>query len=94
MDIAYGIDVRSNENPYMKAARQGAISFGMALAPGASLVDTFPILKYVPSWFPGAGFQRRAKEWKTLADFIFDGPFEALTKSVVCSRSSMNCGLY
>lgn len=92
MDIAYGIDVRSNEDPYIEAVRQGVISVGMAIAPGAFLVDTFPILKHVPSWVPGAGFKRRAKEWKIVADHMFDAPFEALKKSVVHSRSSINFG--
>ena len=27
---------------------------------GAFWVEFLPILKYVPSWFPGAGFQRKA----------------------------------
>ncbi|KAJ6508728.1 cytochrome P450 [Mycena sanguinolenta] len=28
--------------------------------PGAAAVNTFPILRYLPSWMPGAGFQRFA----------------------------------
>ncbi|KAG8998658.1 hypothetical protein FRB90_012265 [Tulasnella sp. 427] len=28
------------------------------------LVDIFPLLKYVPAWFPGAKFQREASQWK------------------------------
>ena len=31
---------------------------------GAILFDLFPILKCVPSLFPGAGFQKKAVRWK------------------------------
>jgi hypothetical protein len=38
-------------------------------------VNTLPILRYVPSWFPGAGWKRVAQEWreqknKTIQDFF------------------------
>lgn len=86
MDIAYGIEVRSNEDSYLQAADEGAICLGIALTPGAFLVDTFPILKYIPAWVSGAGFQTRAKGWKAVTDHIFNAPFEALKKAVVCFR--------
>ena len=31
--------------------------------PGSFLVDLFPILRYVTSWFPGAGLKRKAARW-------------------------------
>ncbi|CAE6432294.1 unnamed protein product [Rhizoctonia solani] len=38
-------------------------------------MNTLPILRYVPSWFPGAGWKRVAQEWreqknKTIQDFF------------------------
>ncbi|TFY79222.1 hypothetical protein EWM64_g4794 [Hericium alpestre] len=36
------------------------------MTPGIFLADTFPLLKYVPDWFPGAGWKRKAKEWRTI----------------------------
>ncbi|CAD6574729.1 MAG: hypothetical protein CYPHOPRED_005487 [Cyphobasidiales sp. Tagirdzhanova-0007] len=35
-----------------------------AFVPGAYLVDLFPALRFVPSWFPGADFKRKAKAWR------------------------------
>ena len=32
------------------------------------LVDTFSILKHIPAWFPGAGFQRVARSGRELVD--------------------------
>jgi hypothetical protein len=28
------------------------------------LVNVFPTLSYVPEWFPGAGWKRKAREWR------------------------------
>ncbi|KAJ6472340.1 family 64 cytochrome P450 [Mycena vitilis] len=37
--------------------------------------DSFPILKHIPEWFPGAAFKRQAKEWRKLAHAMRDVPF-------------------
>lgn len=42
-------------------------------------------VKYVPEWFPGAGFQKTVKEWKTTLDTIQRTPFE-FTKAQVVSK--------
>nr|BAL05181.1 cytochrome P450 [Phanerodontia chrysosporium] len=42
------------------------------------LVDLIPILKYVPEWFPGAGFKRQARIWKKEVTNIADAPFAAM----------------
>ncbi|KAL0563540.1 hypothetical protein V5O48_018525, partial [Marasmius crinis-equi] len=38
--------------------------------------DTFPWLKYVPDWFPGAGFKRKAEESGKLAMQMVHKPFD------------------
>lgn len=35
-------------------------------------------VKYVPEWFPGAGFQRKAREWRFEVDRVVDAPFAAM----------------
>ena len=39
------------------------------------LVDFLTILKYVPSWFPGAKFERDAKGWRKVVLAIPEAPF-------------------
>lgn len=34
------------------------------IAAAGYVVDLFPILKYIPTWFPGAQFKRDAKDWR------------------------------
>lgn len=46
-----------------------------------------PILKYVPEWFPGAGFQRQAKAWKKETEDTFELPWAAAKKFIVSKTS-------
>ncbi|KAF9457689.1 cytochrome P450 [Collybia nuda] len=82
MSIAYGIDVKPKDDPYIATAEQGVHPLVAAAVPGAFLVDVIPALKYVPEWIPFAGFQRKAKEWKKLALRMINVPFEAAKKNI------------
>ncbi|EEB88750.1 hypothetical protein MPER_13242, partial [Moniliophthora perniciosa FA553] len=64
MSVAYGIEIKSKNDPWVALAEDAVQPFVDALVPGAFLVDSFPFLKHVPSWMPGAGFKRKAQEWK------------------------------
>ncbi|KAI0258094.1 cytochrome P450, partial [Gloeopeniophorella convolvens] len=50
--------------------------------PGSFLVDIIPALKYVPEWVPGAGFKRKAREWRGVADRFGTIPFEFVKSSM------------
>jgi hypothetical protein len=42
-------------------------------------------LKYVPSWFPGAGFQKKAARWKEAANIMAEKPFRHVQEQLVTS---------
>ena len=88
MSIAYGLDVQHNDDPYITAAELGVRSLVIAAIPGAFLVDVLPFLKYIPEWFPGAGFQRKAKTWKKYARTMVEAPFAAAKQNIVCHPPS------
>ncbi|PVF92921.1 cytochrome P450 [Serendipita vermifera] len=46
------------------------------------LVDIFPILQYIPSWFPGASFHRVAKEGKHVVTKVRLWAFDMVEKDV------------
>ena len=75
MKIAYGIDVQETDDPYISLAEEALHGLNQAATPGAFWVDLFPILKYVPSWFPGAGFQRKAAYWREINATMVEKPF-------------------
>ncbi|KLO09750.1 cytochrome P450 [Schizopora paradoxa] len=59
--IVYGHEVTSPDDPYATLSKKGFEYVAMAFRPGAFLVEIIPWLKYVPKWFPGAGFQSIAE---------------------------------
>ena len=75
MKIVYGIAVQESDDPYISMAEEALDGVAEAGIPGAFWVDMFPILKYVPSWFPGAGFQKKAARWREGIHIMADKPF-------------------
>ena len=47
-----------------------------------------PVVKYVPEWLPGAGFQRQAREWKAVMDQVTDVPYD-FVKGQIVSHSEL-----
>ncbi|KAJ7477159.1 cytochrome P450 [Mycena galericulata] len=63
MKIAYGYPVTSNDDHFVALAEEGIKIASMASAPGKWLVDSFPLLRFLPEWLPGTGFKAKAREW-------------------------------
>ncbi|KAI3598052.1 cytochrome p450 [Moniliophthora roreri] len=80
--IAYGIEILPENDPYVAAAERALESLGLGIAPGAFLVESIPLLKYVPDWLPGAGFKRKASEWAKYSTIMREMPFNAAKESI------------
>jgi len=76
LTIAYGIEVRENDDKFLLTAENAMVAMAAAGDATNYLVDFLPILKYVPSWFPGAKFKREAKAWRKDVLAIPEAPFE------------------
>jgi hypothetical protein len=98
MSVTYGLEVTSKNDPYIVTAKQGVQPLSQAVVPGAFLVDAIPALKYVPSWMPFAGFQRKAREWRKLAINMQVVPYEAAKEQMVGSSLlpdfMLTCGFF
>ncbi|KAG8754619.1 hypothetical protein FRC11_006561 [Ceratobasidium sp. 423] len=55
--LAYGYVAQEGKDPHISLAYDTIRYLGLSLT-DYYLVNDFPFLKYVPSWFPGAGFKR------------------------------------
>ncbi|KAJ6570089.1 cytochrome P450 [Mycena vulgaris] len=82
MSIAFGLDVKPSDDPYLEAAQVAVRAMSMAGVPGRFWVDIIPALKYIPSWFPGAAFKRKAEEWNKLVKRMVDRPFADAKRAV------------
>ncbi|KAI0833218.1 CyP450 monooxygenase [Trametes gibbosa] len=75
LKVTYGIELMSENDEYAKLAQEGIEAFSRMLVPGKYLVETFPILRHVPSWVPGAQFKRDAEEAKEVVLKLRDLPW-------------------
>lgn len=66
---AYGYPNARSDDAHVQAADKAQASAVNAMRPSHFwLVDIFPVLKYIPEWFPGATFKRVAREGRELVD--------------------------
>jgi len=91
MKITYGHEVGPLSDNYVKLADEAMESFSIAAEPGAFLVDFLPSLKYIPAWFPGAGFKRKAMVWRKLSQSMLNDPYQMTKRKISegTARSSM-----
>lgn len=85
MRITYGIDIEKEATPYMAIAAETMATFAAVFVPGKYLVETFPILRFIPSWFPGARFKREGEEWTRIVRRLRDTPWNATAAAMVRS---------
>ncbi|KAF9645500.1 cytochrome P450 [Thelephora ganbajun] len=82
LSVAYGLNVESESDKFYSASEDAMNAFDIALVPGTFLVDVLPILKYIPEWFPGAGFKRFARVAKKNIDGSVNSPFQHVKESL------------
>ncbi|KAK7453406.1 hypothetical protein VKT23_011671 [Stygiomarasmius scandens] len=63
-NVTYGYTPSSQDDPHVQNVFQALDDFSRAVQPGAWAVDFIPVLKYLPSWMPGAHFIRLAQKMR------------------------------
>ncbi|KAH9991662.1 cytochrome P450 [Russula compacta] len=74
--IAYGYEAQNKEDPMIGLAESAMRTFTRLRDPGRYLVDFIPLLKYVPAWFPKAGFRKIASDAQKLLLETAQVPFQ------------------
>lgn len=94
MSLAYGIPIKPRDDPHLMLSELTLQTLLPIFTPGSNFVDIFPSLKYLPKWFPGAGFKRMAAELYYMADKFRSSPFDAglslLVRTIVYAQISVN----
>ncbi|KAJ4478448.1 cytochrome P450 [Lentinula aciculospora] len=73
--LAYG---KKPDEEYIKTARQVMQDTWTALQHHRWMVNAIPLLQYIPSWLPGAGFKRLAADAKERFERMTRAPFFAV----------------
>ena len=86
MRLSYGIELQQEDDRYFAMIEQIAETGEIIIVPGSFLVDVFPVLRFLPVWFPGAGFKRWAAAAKQDILHIVDYLLET-AKAAMVSRN-------
>ena len=79
----YGIDITPGDQRFVSLLHAALEGPTEAFMQGSFLVDYIPILRYVPAWVPGAGFQKKFARWRHLAADLLEKPFAEAKRSWV-----------
>lgn len=80
--ITYGRNVESFDDPLIQLAEQVIEEFNASVQPGLFLVDSFPMLRAIPEWLPGAGFKSIAKARRERVERLRDEPYQTVKEQV------------
>ncbi|KAF9259629.1 cytochrome P450 [Marasmius fiardii PR-910] len=84
LKIAYGYDTQGENDPYIKLINTAMDGLAEIGDPGALLLaDYLPVLKYLPTWMPGAGFKKRAQRWAEMIEEALERPWRDLKRTIV-----------
>ncbi|KZT04130.1 cytochrome P450 [Laetiporus sulphureus 93-53] len=87
-DITYGYRITSCDDEYYVLtgrAIRGTVETG---SPAATLVDFFPFLQYLPSWFPGSGSNKKALQVRKLVQDTVDRPYDECKRAITSGEAS------
>ncbi|KAJ8077943.1 hypothetical protein PM082_000144 [Marasmius tenuissimus] len=76
LQIIYGYSIQPVNDPYLRLVHNALEGTLKAINHGSFWVDYLPSLKYVPAWFPGAGFKRDAKRWRHFQEQLKEQPWQ------------------
>ncbi|KAI0761422.1 cytochrome P450 [Irpex lacteus] len=82
LNLAYGYSINEDNDPIVHLVEKAMDTLAAGTTPGAWFVDYFPILRFLPSWFPGGGFKNEAKWMKALVNDMAVVPYD-LTKDKI-----------
>ncbi|KAK7441016.1 hypothetical protein VKT23_016797 [Stygiomarasmius scandens] len=74
--VADGYKAKDHDDEFIKVRNITMDCFVEGASPSRSMVNSLPILQYVPEWVPGAGFQKIAKAWRPLYNASIKPPLD------------------
>ncbi|QRW11232.1 cytochrome P450 family protein [Ceratobasidium sp. AG-Ba] len=85
LSSVYGYEASHPHDDLVDQVEMSMSHMSEAAVPKNFYVNTLPWMIHIPSWIPGAGWKRKAKEWRAAKDRSFNRPLE-------WTRSQMSSG--
>ncbi|KAJ7116552.1 cytochrome P450 [Mycena epipterygia] len=91
IEICYGIHVADAGDEYVTVADQALAGISSSGNFGTFAVDYFPLLRYIPAWFPGAKFKREGLKWRRASSRLFNYAFDSVKQKLEegCAEPSL-----
>ncbi|KAK2000748.1 cytochrome P450 [Colletotrichum falcatum] len=91
LQMVYGYNTENfKQDPLLSTVTRVMEDFALSAMPGAHLVDVLPILRYVPSWFPGTGWKKEAKRMSKELFETVDIPYAFVEHQMAQGNDSMS----
>ncbi|KAI0045442.1 cytochrome P450 [Auriscalpium vulgare] len=76
LQVTYGYKPKEDQDDLVDLVELALRQFTEVTEPNAFLVDLIPPLRYVPSWFPGAGWKKKAEYYHATLRKMADVPLQ------------------
>ncbi|KAJ7580828.1 cytochrome P450 [Mycena floridula] len=97
MNITYGLSAKTPDSLYITEAEECLDMVNRGSMPGentgAYLVDLVPILKHLPTWFPGATFHKAGREGYHKIQRLIRRPFDYVKKQMAAGTARPSLAL-
>ncbi len=90
MSVVYDYEVSPTNDHFINIVNRTVEIVTATLLPGAHLVNTLPILRHLPTWFPGANFHRVAAHCRKLTHEMHTAPYEMVRKKMVSKMRNVS----
>ncbi|KAK0194305.1 cytochrome P450 [Armillaria mellea] len=90
LHISHGYDIEEENDPFVTLADRATDQFSLSTAPGGFLVNHIPALRHLPAWFPGAGFQQKAKEWAETLENMVERPYHFVKSQIAAGNAPLS----
>ncbi|KIJ29915.1 hypothetical protein M422DRAFT_268581 [Sphaerobolus stellatus SS14] len=74
--LTYGYKVTINNDPLVRLVGEAMDYFSETIASNTFAVDVFPFLRFVPEWFSGAAWKKKAKPYRQSLMDMVEKPYE------------------
>ncbi|TFK43947.1 cytochrome P450 [Crucibulum laeve] len=90
LTLAYGYKAGDDDDRMVRIVNEAMDQFSETTKSSAFLVDVFPTLRYVPSWFPGAAWKKKVPKYAKSLQTMLDSPY-AWVKQQISSGTAKKC---
>ena len=82
-NIIYGVQIDDVNTDYVAVAQKALEGVIYAVVPGKFWVEYLPILRFIPSWVPGANFKQFTEYYQPAVRQMVQWPFKAVQNALV-----------